>query len=139
MARRPRRMRWKGVASIMLAMPGKWKYESFAKMPVDHLNPLLDRQFVHGEKGMLARLLLRKGCIVPRHSHENEQITYVLEGALKFILDDKDEVIVRSGETLVIPPNVPHSAEALVDTIDLDVFTPPRTDWMDGTDAYLRR
>lgn len=124
---------------MMIAMSEQWKYTSFAKIPVDHLNPLLDRQFVHGEKGMLARLLLRKGCIVPRHSHENEQITYVLEGALKFILDDKDEVVVRAGELLVIPPNLPHSAEAMEDTIDIDVFTPPRADWIDGTDAYLRK
>ena len=126
-------------AFIMMTMSEKWKYESFAKIPVDHLNPLLERQFVHGKQGMLARLLLRKGCIIPRHSHENEQITYVLEGALKFVLDDKDEVVVRSGELLVIPSNIPHAAEALEDTIDLDVFTPPRADWIDGTDAYLRK
>ncbi len=116
-----------------------WKYTSFAEIPVDHLNPLLERQFVHGEGGMLARLLLRKGCVIPEHSHANEQITYVLEGALKFVLDGEEEVVVRSREVLVIPPNLKHSAEALEDTIDLDVFTPPRTDWIDGSDAYLRK
>jgi quercetin dioxygenase-like cupin family protein len=120
-------------------MDQKWKQSSFNEMPVDHLNPLLDRQFVHGAQGMLARLLLRKGCIVPEHSHANEQITYILEGALKFVLGGSDVVVVRSGETLVIPPNLKHSAEALEDTIDIDVFTPPRADWIDGTDAYLRR
>jgi unsaturated pyranuronate lyase len=109
-----------------------------AEMPTEHLNPLLDRQFVAGEKSMLARLILRKGCAVPLHSHENEQITYVLEGALKFCLQGKD-IIVRAGEILVIPGNVPHSAEALEDTVDLDVFCPPRADWISGADAYLRK
>jgi quercetin dioxygenase-like cupin family protein len=109
-----------------------------ADMPTEHLNPLLDRQFAAGEKSMLARLILRAGCMVPLHSHENEQITYILEGALKFSLQGK-EVIVRAGEILVIPSNVPHSAEALEDTVDLDVFCPPRADWISGTDAYLRK
>ena len=114
------------------------RHESFNEMPVEHLNPLLERQFVSAEQAMLARILLRKGCIVPLHHHENEQITYVLEGALLFTLEGR-EIIVRAGEVLVIPPNVPHSAEALEDTIDLDVFTPPRQDWISGTDAYLRK
>jgi quercetin dioxygenase-like cupin family protein len=109
-----------------------------AEMPVEHLNPLLDRQFVAGEKGMLARLVLRAGCVVPLHSHENEQITYILQGALKFSLPGK-EVILRAGEILVIPADLPHSAEALEDTVDLDVFCPPRADWISGADAYLRR
>jgi quercetin dioxygenase-like cupin family protein len=109
-----------------------------ADMPTEHLNPLLDRQFVAGEKSMLARLILRAGCVVPLHSHENEQMTYILEGALKFSVQGK-EVIVRAGEILVIPAHVPHSAEALEDTVDLDVFCPPRADWISGTDAYLRK
>lgn len=87
---------------------------------------------------MLARIILRKGSIVPTHSHDNEQITYVLEGALKFVIEGK-ELIVRGGEILVIPSNVPHSAEALEDTVDLDIFCPPRADWINGTDAYLRK
>ena len=107
-------------------------------MPVEHLNPLIDRQFVAGERSMLARIILRKGSIVPQHSHDNEQITYVLEGALKFVIEGK-ELIVRSGEILVIPSNLPHSAEALEDTVDLDIFCPPREDWISGTDAYLRK
>jgi quercetin dioxygenase-like cupin family protein len=114
------------------------RHESFEKIPIEHLNPLLDRQFVSAEKAMLARIFLRKGCIVPLHHHVNEQITYVLDGALLFSLGGR-EVIVRAGEVLVIPPDVPHSAEALEDTIDLDVFTPPREDWIAGTDAYLRK
>ena len=103
------------------------QYVRLADLPMEHLNPLLERQFVAGEKSMLARLTLRKGCIVPLHSHENEQITYILEGALKFSLQGK-EIIVRAGEILVIPSNVPHSAEAVEDTVDLDVFCPPRAD-----------
>jgi quercetin dioxygenase-like cupin family protein len=114
------------------------QYICLADLPMEHLNPLLERQFVAGEKSMLARLTLRKGCVVPLHSHENEQITYILEGALKFSLEGKD-VIVRAGEILVIPSHVPHSAEALEDTVDLDVFCPPRADWITGTDAYLRK
>jgi quercetin dioxygenase-like cupin family protein len=109
-----------------------------ADMPTEHLNPLLDRQFVSGKKAMLARLVLRAGCVVPLHRHENEQITYILEGALKFSLQGKD-IIVRAGEILVIPADVPHSAEALEDTVDLDVFCPPRADWISGADAYLRK
>ena len=107
-------------------------------MPVEHLNPLIDRQFVAGDRSMLARIILRKGSIVPLHSHDNEQITYVLDGALKFLIEGK-ELIVRSGEILVIPSNLPHSAEALEDTVDLDIFCPPREDWIRGTDAYLRK
>jgi quercetin dioxygenase-like cupin family protein len=107
-------------------------------MPVEHLNPLIDRQFVAGDRSMLARIILRKGSIVPLHSHDNEQITYVLNGALKFVIEGR-ELVVHSGEILVIPSNVPHSAEALEDTVDLDIFCPPRADWINGTDAYLRK
>jgi quercetin dioxygenase-like cupin family protein len=86
---------------------------------------------------MVARVLLKKGCVVPLHSHHNEQVTYILEGTLKFGLND-EEIIVRAGEVLCIPPNVPHEAVALEDTVDLDIFTPPREDWIGKTDAYLR-
>jgi quercetin dioxygenase-like cupin family protein len=116
----------------------KLQHIRLENMPVEHLNPLIDRQFVAGEKSMLARLILRKGCIVPMHSHENEQITYILEGVLKFIIEGK-EILVRAGEVLVIPSHIPHSAEALEDTLDLDIFCPPRADWINGTDAYLRK
>ncbi|MBV9608296.1 MAG: cupin domain-containing protein, partial [Acidobacteria bacterium] len=102
------------------------------------LNPLLGRQFVVGSEVMVARVLMKKGCYVPLHSHENEQVTYILEGALKFIIDGK-EVVVHAGEVLCIPPNMPHEATALEDTVDLDVFTPPRQDWIAKTDEYLRR
>ncbi|GGH04759.1 cupin domain-containing protein [Silvibacterium dinghuense] len=119
-----------------------WKHAGWNAMPVEQLNPLFERQFVHGRQAMLARIVLRKGCVVPEHSHANEQITYVIEGALRFLLGEetgRETVIVRAGETLVIPPHLPHSAEALEDTVDLDIFAPPREDWITGTDAYLRR
>jgi quercetin dioxygenase-like cupin family protein len=106
-------------------------------LPREELNPLLHRQFVVGQEIMLARVLLKKGCVVPEHSHHNEQLTYILEGALKFWIDGR-EIVVRAGETLSIPSNTPHKAEALADTVDLDVFCPPRADWIDKTDQYLR-
>ena len=104
---------------------------------VEALNPLLGRHFVVGQSIMLARVLLKKGCIVPEHSHPNEQLTFIAEGALKFWIDGQ-VIVVNAGEVLTIPPNMPHKAEALEDTIDFDVFNPPRADWMSGTDAYLR-
>ena len=104
---------------------------------VESLNPLLGRHFVVGQNIMLARVLLKKGCVVPEHSHPNEQLTFIAEGALKFWIDGK-EIVVNAGEVLTIPPNMPHKAEALEDTVDFDVFNPPRADWMSGTDVYLR-
>lgn len=109
----------------------------WSSVEVETLNPLLGRHFVVGQNVMLARVLLKKGCIVPEHSHPNEQLTYIAEGALKFWIDGK-EIVVNAGEVLTIPPNMPHKAEALEDTIDFDVFNPPRADWMSGTDVYLR-
>jgi quercetin dioxygenase-like cupin family protein len=106
-------------------------------IPLEDLNPLLQRQFVVGQEIMLARVLLKKGCIVPEHSHHNEQLTYILDGALKFWIDGR-EIVVHAGEVLCIPANMPHKAEALEDTVDLDVFNPPRADWINRTDQYLR-
>ena len=113
------------------------QYIPWNTIPLEDLNPLLQRQFVVGQEIMLARVLLKKGCIVPEHSHHNEQLTYILEGALKFWIDGQ-EIIVNAGETLCIPSHMPHKAEALEDTVDLDVFAPPRADWIDKTDQYLR-
>jgi len=113
------------------------QYIPWNAVELEDLNPLLQRQFLVGQEMMLARVLLKKGCIVPEHSHHNEQITYVLEGALKFWIDGK-VIVVNSGEVLTITPHMPHKAEALADTVDLDVFSPPRADWINKTDAYLR-
>ena len=111
------------------------------EMPKEKVSAMLDRRLVTGDRMMLAHVYLKKGCVVPRHQHENEQITYILEGALRFWIgeDEKQELVVRGGEVLHIPPNVWHKAEALEDTLDVDVFSPPRQDWLDKTDAYLRR
>jgi quercetin dioxygenase-like cupin family protein len=113
------------------------KYVPWSTVGLEDLNPLLQRQFVVGRDIMVARVLMKKGCIIPLHSHHNEQFTYILEGALKFWVDGK-EIVVNAGEVLTIPPHMPHKAEALVDTVDLDVFNPPRADWIDKTDQYLR-
>jgi len=114
------------------------QYIPWHTIPLEDLNPLLQRQFVVGQEIMLARVLLKKGCIVPLHSHHNEQLTYIVEGALKFWIDDR-EIVVRAGEVLCIPSNMPHKAEALEDTVDLDIFAPPRADWINKTDLYLRK
>jgi quercetin dioxygenase-like cupin family protein len=109
----------------------------WSSVEVEPLNPLLGRQLVVGQNIMLARVLLKQGCVVPEHSHPNEQLTFIAEGALKFWIDGK-VIVVNAGECLTIPPNMPHKAEALADTVDFDVFNPPRADWMSGSDAYLR-
>jgi quercetin dioxygenase-like cupin family protein len=113
------------------------KHIPWSSVELEDLNPLLQRHFVVGQNVMLARVLLKKGCIVPEHSHHNEQITYVIEGALKFWIDGK-VLVVNAGEVLTIPPHMPHKAEALEYTVDLDVFNPPRADWINKTDKYLR-
>jgi quercetin dioxygenase-like cupin family protein len=117
---------------------GQAKRHVWTKVELETLNPLLQRQLVTGSKVMLARILLKKGCVVPLHSHHNEQLSYVLEGALRFTIGGKDTV-VRSGEVLTIPPHLPHLVKALRDTVSLDIFHPPRMDWIHKTDAYLRR
>jgi quercetin dioxygenase-like cupin family protein len=110
-------------------------------MPKERVNEMLERRLITGERVMLAHVYLKKGCIVPKHSHDNEQITYILEGALRFHLgeDQRENVTVHAGEVLHIPSNLPHQAEALEDTLDVDVFSPPRADWLNKTDSYLRK
>ena len=101
------------------------------------MNALVSRQYLTGEKTMLARIVLKKGAHVPMHHHFHEQISHVVEGELKFLLEE-GEVVVRKGEILAIPPNAPHEVIALEDSVALDIFNPPRQDWIDGNDAYLR-
>ncbi len=110
-------------------------------MPRERVTDLLDRRLITGDRMMLAHVYLKKGCIVPRHSHENEQLTYILEGALHFWIgeDGAEEIVVRAGEVLHIPSNVLHQAKALEDTLDVDIFSPPRQDWLDHTDTYFHR
>ena len=116
------------------------KLFNWEDMPKEAVTEVIDRRLVTGERTMLAHVYLKEGSVVPQHAHDNEQFTYILEGALHFFIgaDERQEVVVRAGEVLHIPSNVPHKAIALEDTLDLDVFTPPRQDWLDGTDDYLR-
>ena len=113
----------------------------WADIPAEPMKGGITRQLITSERMMIAHVRLQKGDEVPTHSHENEQITYILEGALKFWIgeDQQQVVIVRAGEVLHIPGNLPHKAEALEDTLDVDVFSPPRQDWLDKTDDYFRR
>jgi quercetin dioxygenase-like cupin family protein len=110
-------------------------------LPKEQLSAELSRRLISTDRMMLAHVYLEKGCIVPRHSHENEQLTWILEGVLRFWLgdDESDVVDVAAGEVLHIPSHLPHKAEALATTLDVDIFCPPRQDWLDGSDAYLRR
>ena len=110
-------------------------------MPKEVVSETLDRRFITGDRIMLSHVYLKKGSIVPRHSHENEQITYILEGGLRFWIgaDESQVIDVMAGEVLHIPSMVQHKAEALEDTLDVDVFSPPREDWLNKTDDYLRK
>ena len=110
---------------------------TWERVPVERVNPLFERQLIVGEYIMVARLVLKKECLIPMHSHINEQVSNVLSGALEFTIDGK-EILLRAGEYLCIPPNVPHTAVAVEDTVAVDIFSPPREDWLNKTDQYLR-
>ncbi len=127
-----------GRETAMSEQSGTAVHTRWADVPEEPMSDFIGRQFVVGTGTMLARVLLKKGAHVPEHSHPNEQITYVLEGALRFRIDGR-EVVVGTGEVLCIPPHVPHEAWAEEDTVDLDIFNPPRQDWIDRDDSYLRR
>jgi quercetin dioxygenase-like cupin family protein len=117
------------------------KFYRWDDLPAEPLKGTITRRLITSERMMIAHVYLKKGDDVPQHAHENEQITYILEGALHFWLgrNGERELTVRAGEVLVIPSMLPHRALALEDTLDVDVFNPPRKDWLEGTDAYLRR
>jgi quercetin dioxygenase-like cupin family protein len=118
--------------------------QSWDDVKLEELTPLISRRLITSERMMLAHVYLKKGAIVPAHDHHNEQLTYILSGALRFWIGEHADAPgdvytdVHAGEVLVIPSMVRHRAEALEDTLDVDVFDPPRQDWLDGTDAYLR-
>ena len=114
------------------------KHYTWDSVPLEVMSEVISRKVISGQKAMVAQVFLKKDAVVPEHHHESEQITYILEGALKFELEGR-EVTVRQGEVLLIPSNVPHRAVALEDTLDLDIFSPIRTDWLTKDDAYLRR
>lgn len=111
---------------------------SWDSIESEQLSDEIARQAIHGEQATIARFRLARGAVVRRHEHANEQITSVVDGALVLRFDDRD-IVVRSGEVLVIPPHVPHAAEALEDTLVIDFFAPRREDWINKDDAYLRR
>jgi quercetin dioxygenase-like cupin family protein len=111
---------------------------SWKTMEIEQLNDKLSRQMISGENATVSQLMLKKGAAVPRHSHMNEQFSWIISGALKFVFDDR-EILVGEGEVLVIPANVPHSAVALEDTVDVDIFAPRREDWIRKEDSYLRK
>ena len=117
------------------------RHYRWVDVPRERVTDAIDRRIVTAERMMIAHVYLKKGAIVPKHQHENEQITYILEGALRFWIgeDGGETVDVRAGEVLTIPSNVWHRAEALEDTLDVDVFNPPRADWLNGTDSYFHQ
>lgn len=114
------------------------QHYSWDTVPLETLSDTISRKIITGEQVMAAQVFLKKGALVPLHSHHNEQITYILEGALRFTINGQ-EITVAKGEVLRIPSHLPHEAVALEDTLDLDLFSPPREDWLSGDDAYLRR
>jgi len=113
------------------------KRHHWSDIPKEQLNPDCARQVIHADRVTIARLYLRAGAVVPRHSHENEQVTVLESGRLKFIFDDREEIIV-GGQCMQIPSNAPHRVDALEDSVAMDVFAPVRADWLRGDDAYLR-
>ena len=108
------------------------------EIALEKVTEMLSRKIVTGEREMLAQVYVKRGCLVPMHSHEAEQMTYVLQGALRFLIGGED-ITVREGEVLHIPSGVPHQAEALEDTFELDIFSPIRQDWLDHTDDYFQK
>src|SRR6478609_9179843 len=110
------------------------EYQTWESVPLETMSDMISRKIISGDKAMVAQVFLKKGAVVPEHHHESEQITYILEGALKFELEGQ-EIVVGKGQVLRIPSNVPHRAVALEDTLDLDIFSPIREDWIKKDDA----
>jgi len=117
--------------------PATAAHYRWTDLPSEQLNPSTARKYVTADRVTIARFELTRGGVVPRHSHENEQVSYVLTGALKFTLN-RQEVVVGAGELLQIPSGLEHEVEVLEDTVVIDVFSPVRQDWIDGTDTYFR-
>ena len=116
-------------------------HHTWDEMPKEKVTDLLSRRLIVGDRMMIAHVYLKEGCVVPRHQHENEQLTYVVTGALHFWIgeDESEEIVVGAGQVLYLPCWVWHKAKALEDTLDVDIFSPPRADWLAKTDDYLRR
>ena len=120
------------------AEPTNVQHFSWDKVRTEVMNQKISRKVISGERAMVAQVFIAKDAVVPTHHHASEQLTYILEGALKFEIEGR-EIVVHKGEVLLIPSNVPHRAVALEDTIDLDIFSPIRVDWLTGKDDYLRK
>ena len=118
-----------------------FQHHRWSEIPEEPLKGTITRRMISGERSMIAQISLKEGDFVPQHAHHNEQLSYVVSGSLRFLLgaNGEHEVVVGAGEVLVIPSNLPHSALALVDTLEFDVFCPPREDWLNKTDNYLRK
>ena len=119
-------------------MPAAVSLYRWDELALEKVTEMISRKIVTGDREMLAQIYLKKGALVPMHNHESEQMTYVLQGALKFLVGG-EEITLREGEVLHIPSRVPHQAEALDDTFELDIFSPIRQDWLDHTDSYFHR
>jgi quercetin dioxygenase-like cupin family protein len=107
-------------------------------VPAEQINSAISRQYITADRVTVARFELKRGAVVPLHSHENEQVSYIISGSLKFVFEGRD-IVVRGGEVLQIAPHVPHAAEAIEDTLAIDVFSPVRQDWVNKTDTYFQR
>ena len=116
---------------------GRMQLSSWEKMELEQLNPRITRQMMSGEHATVAKIVLKKGAVVPRHAHVSEQFSWIVSGALKFVFDGR-EIVARAGDVVFIPSNEPHAAEAVEDTVDVDFFAPRREDWITKNDAYLR-
>ncbi len=114
---------------------------SWDTIPVEEVTPSMHRQIIAGEKMMIAKMKFKDGFEVPLHHHENEQITHVISGTIRFWFGENKEQIMdlNAGETVVIPSNLPHAAVMVGDVEEIDSWAPPRQDWLDGTDDYLRK
>jgi quercetin dioxygenase-like cupin family protein len=123
----------RSIMSVQMVRLHRWD-----EIALEKVTEMVSRKIVSGEREMLAQVYLKRGCLVPMHSHDSEQMTYILQGALKFVIGG-EEITVREGEVLHIPSSVEHQAEALEDTFELDVFSPIRQDWLDHSDDYFGR
>jgi quercetin dioxygenase-like cupin family protein len=113
------------------------KQYDWNSIPKEQMSPAFARQVIHSDSMTVARVYLKAGCSVPEHQHPNEQISMILEGAMRFYYQGKT-ITLRAGDVLQIPANLPHAADAIEDTVAMDLFSPPREDWISGNDSYLR-
>jgi quercetin dioxygenase-like cupin family protein len=120
--------------------PNAATFFRWADVPEEQVRADLTRRLITADRIMLATVELERGCLVPKHAHMHEQLSYVLDGHLRLLVgeDGGETYDVRAGEVVILPSNVPHAAEAMADTRVLDVFSPPREDWLNKTDSYLR-